>query len=163
MRAADLVLVSAVPVSHGNARNVEAAHEALVAGTPVWVDEGVRASDFAGVVDGLAAAGAQFFAGEEALLAAVRGRGAPSAGHAPIVGEATARAAAAPAGPGETPNEPEARRRETGRAALAAPAPPPCNTRGASQYAPRLPDGGFPGRAVRPRLERPQALSPTAA
>ena len=106
MRAADLVLVSAVPVSHGNARNVEAAHEALVSGKPVWVDEGVRVSDFAGVVDGLADAGAQFFAGEEALLAAVRGRGAPSDGRAPLVGEATARAAAAPGGPGETPNRP---------------------------------------------------------
>ena len=106
MRAADLVLVSAVPVSHGNARNVEAAHEALVSGKPVWVDEGVRLSDFAGVVDGLADAGAQFFAGEEALLAAVRGRGAPSDGRAPLVGEATVRAAAAPGGPGETPNGP---------------------------------------------------------
>ncbi len=106
MRAADLVLVSAVPVSHGNARNVEAAREALVSGKPVWVDEGVRVSDFAGVVDGLADAGAQFFAGEEALLAAVRGRGATSDGRAPLVGEATVRAPAAPGGPGETPNGP---------------------------------------------------------
>lgn len=106
MRAADLVLVSAVPVSHGNARNVEAAREALVSGKPVWVDEGVRVSDFAGVVDGLADAGAQFFSGEEALLAAVRGRGAPSDGRAPLVGEATVRAPAAPGGPGETPNGP---------------------------------------------------------
>ncbi len=40
---------------------------------------------------------------------------------------------------------------ETGRAArCAAPAPPPCTTRGATQYAPRQPDVGLPGRAVRP-------------
>jgi iron complex transport system ATP-binding protein len=74
MRAADLVVVCAVPVSHGNARNIEAAREALAAGIPVWADEGVRANDFVGAVDGLARAGAQFFAGEGALLAAVRGR-----------------------------------------------------------------------------------------
>ncbi len=106
MRTADLVVISAVPVSHGNARNVEAAHEALRAGTPVWVDEGVRANDFAGVVDGLTAGGAQFFADEEALLAAVRERGAPASGHAPIVGDATAHVAAAPAEPGGTPGGP---------------------------------------------------------
>ena len=79
LRAADLVVLSAVPISHGNARNVEAAREALAAGIPVWADEGVRANDFVGVVDELADAGAQFFAGEEALLAAVRGRSAPGA------------------------------------------------------------------------------------
>ena len=74
MRAADLVVVSAVPIGHGNARNVEAARQALKAGTPVWVDEGLRANDFAGVVDGLADDGARFFAGEEALLAGVLAR-----------------------------------------------------------------------------------------
>ena len=91
MRAADLVVVSAVPISHGNARNVEAAREALAAGIPVWADDGVRANDFAGAVDGLAAAGAQFFAGEEALLAAVRGRSAPGSGRAPVPSPAAAR------------------------------------------------------------------------
>jgi iron complex transport system ATP-binding protein len=75
MRGADLVLVSAVPVSHGNARNIAAAHEALAAGIPVWADESLRAGDFVGAVDDLAAAGARFFAGEGALLSAVRGRG----------------------------------------------------------------------------------------
>ncbi len=94
MRAADLVVMSAVPISHGNARNVEAAREALAGGTPVWVDEGVRTNDFAGVVEGLADAGAQFFAGEEALLAAVRARKAPASGRAPVVGAAAARVAA---------------------------------------------------------------------
>ena len=102
MRTADLVVVSAVPVSHGNARNVEAARQALLAGTPVWVDEGVRASDLAGVVDGLADDGAQFFAGEEALLAAVRGRSAPISGRAPIAGQAAARATDAPTEAGGT-------------------------------------------------------------
>jgi len=101
MRAADLVVVSAVPVSHGNARNIDAAREALAAGTPVWADEGVRANDFVGAVAGLAAAGAQFFAGEEALLAAVRGRSI--AGRA-ATQSAAAGSSAAPAGdPGERP------------------------------------------------------------
>ena len=36
MRAADLVMLAAVPVSHGNARNIEAVLEAAAAGTPVW-------------------------------------------------------------------------------------------------------------------------------
>jgi iron complex transport system ATP-binding protein len=94
MRAADLVVVSAVPISHGNARNVEAARAALAAGVPVWADDGLRANDFAGAVDGLAADGAQFFAGEEALLAAVRARSAPASGRAPAVGPATAQVAA---------------------------------------------------------------------
>jgi iron complex transport system ATP-binding protein len=82
MSAADLVVVSAVPVSYGNARNIEAAREALAGGVPVWADDGLRANDFAGAVDGLAADGAQFFAGEEALLAAVRGRSLPPGGAA---------------------------------------------------------------------------------
>ena len=99
MRAADLVVVSAVPVSHGNARNIEAAREALAAGVPVWADDGVRANDFAGAIDGLAAAGAQFFAGEEALLAAVRGRSAPGSGRAPVPSPAAAPVAAPPDGP----------------------------------------------------------------
>ena len=51
LRAADLVVVSAVPVSHGNALNITAAREALAAGIPVWADEGVRANDFAGATE----------------------------------------------------------------------------------------------------------------
>jgi iron complex transport system ATP-binding protein len=97
MRSADLVVVCAVPVSHGNARNIEAAREALVAGIPVWADEGVRANDFVDAVDGLAGAGAQFFAGEEALLAAVRGRS--MAGRAAAPGPATERVATGPVDP----------------------------------------------------------------
>ncbi len=79
MRAADLVIVTAVPVSHGNARNIEAALQALGEGTPVWADEGLRANDFAGVTDGIADAGVRLFAGEADLLEAVRrGEGAAS-------------------------------------------------------------------------------------
>ena len=99
MRAADLVIVSAVPVSHGNARNIEAAREALAAGIPVWADEGVRANDFAGITGALDAAGARFFTGEQALLAAVlarsaQGSGGPSAPDSP--------AALVAASPGES-------------------------------------------------------------
>jgi len=54
-------------------------------------------------VDGLTAAGAQFFAGEEALLAAVRGRSV--AGRLPVVGPAAQRLAAPP-GHGPEPVEP---------------------------------------------------------
>lgn len=75
LRAADLVLVSAVPVSRGNARNVDAACEALAAGIPVWVDQGVRAGDLVGVTDRLVDAGARLFAGEGELLAALRDGG----------------------------------------------------------------------------------------
>ncbi len=77
MRAADLVIITAVPVSHGNARNIAAALQALGEGTPVWADEGLRANDFAGVTDGIADAGVRLFAGEVDLLEAVRrGEGA---------------------------------------------------------------------------------------
>jgi iron complex transport system ATP-binding protein len=103
MRAADLVVVCSVPISHGNSRNIAAAQEALVAGVPVWADEGVRANDFVGVVDGLAAAGAQFFSGEEALLAAVRARSI--ADRPPIVGPVAERVAAPP-GHGPAPLQP---------------------------------------------------------
>ena len=49
MRAADLVMLAAVPVSHGNARNIEAVLEAAAAGTPVWAVRGVLDDDFTGV------------------------------------------------------------------------------------------------------------------
>ena len=148
MRAADLVVVSAVPVSHGNARNIEAAREALAAGIPVWADDGVRANDFAGAVGGLADDGAQFFAGEEALLAAVRGRSAPASGaraggrarHGAGRGPAAGRLAAGSGDVGETRRA--ARRARPPRL----PAPPGAST----QYEPRQPDRGLPGRAVRP-------------
>jgi iron complex transport system ATP-binding protein len=75
MRAADLVVIAAVPVSTGNVRNIEAALEVLAEGTPVWADAGVLETDFAGgVTAGLAGAGVRLFAGEDELLAAVRER-----------------------------------------------------------------------------------------
>jgi len=74
MRGADLVIVAAVPVSRGNARNLAAAREALAGGTPVWALNGLLENDFAGVTDGLADAGVRFFAGETELIAAVRAR-----------------------------------------------------------------------------------------
>jgi len=72
MRAADLVVIAAVPISTGNARNIEAALDVLAAGTPVWADAGVLESDFAGVTGGLANAGVRLFDDEAELLAAVQ-------------------------------------------------------------------------------------------
>jgi iron complex transport system ATP-binding protein len=53
VRDAEAVVVTAVPIGHGNARNIEAVRDALGAGTPVWVAEGLAANDFTGVVAGL--------------------------------------------------------------------------------------------------------------
>lgn len=74
MKAADLVIVSAVPVSRGNARNLAAAREALADGTEVWALEGLLENDFAGATGDLADAGVRFFAGEAELLAALEAR-----------------------------------------------------------------------------------------
>jgi iron complex transport system ATP-binding protein len=74
LRAADVVLVAAVPFGHGNARNVEALREALAAGTPVWAAAGVLENDFAGATGELRAAGVEFFAGDAELLAALAER-----------------------------------------------------------------------------------------
>jgi iron complex transport system ATP-binding protein len=52
MRAADVVMVTAVPVSHGNVRNLRAALESATAGTPVWALNGVLDGDFTGVTAG---------------------------------------------------------------------------------------------------------------
>ncbi len=79
MRAADLILVSAVPISTGNARNVQAALELAASGTPVWADAAVMEQDFDGVTAGLAAAGVRLFGGEAELLAAVLERPAAPA------------------------------------------------------------------------------------
>jgi len=71
MRAADLVMLAAVPVSHGNARNIEAVLEAAAAGTPVWAVRGVLDADFAGATGGLEPAGVELFADDAAMLAAL--------------------------------------------------------------------------------------------
>ncbi len=64
---ADLVILAAVPISHGNVRNVEAALAALEAGTPLWVAEGVRDADLTGATARLT--GARFFADDAEILA----------------------------------------------------------------------------------------------
>jgi hypothetical protein len=74
MRAADIVMVTAVPVSHGNARNIEAVLETVAAGTPVWAVRGVLDGDFTGVTAELEPAGVALFADEAGLLAALRER-----------------------------------------------------------------------------------------
>ena len=74
MREADLVVVAAVPVSHGNELNIRAALEAAAAGTPVWVSRGVLGDDFTGVTAELEPAGARLFADDAALIAELRRR-----------------------------------------------------------------------------------------
>lgn len=63
MDRADLVIVTAIPVSHGNERNIAAVMEAAGAGKSVWAAEGVLDGDFTGITAGLARAGARFYAG----------------------------------------------------------------------------------------------------
>ncbi|MGO8683967.1 MAG: ABC transporter ATP-binding protein [Thermoleophilia bacterium] len=72
VRAADLVILTAVPIGNGNARNVAAVYDALAAGQQVWVAEGIMQSDFVGVTADLSTSGARFFADEEAMLTALR-------------------------------------------------------------------------------------------
>jgi iron complex transport system ATP-binding protein len=71
---ADVVVVTAVPVSHGNERNIRAALEAVASGTPVYALRGVLDDDFTGVTAKLEPAGAELFADEAAVLAALRER-----------------------------------------------------------------------------------------
>jgi hypothetical protein len=71
MRTADLVMLAAVPVSHGNARNIEAVLEAAAAGTPVWAVRGVLDGDFTGVTGQLEPVGVELFADDDAMLAAL--------------------------------------------------------------------------------------------
>ena len=79
MRDADIVVVTAVPLSTGNARNVEAALQLAAGGTTVLADAAVMEMDFAGVTSGMAAAGVRLCGGEAELLAAVLERSAPGA------------------------------------------------------------------------------------
>ena len=72
---ADLVLLAAVPISHGNVRNVEALMAALAAGTPVWAAETVRDVDLTGATAALASAGVRFYPDDAAMLAALKARG----------------------------------------------------------------------------------------
>ncbi len=70
--AADLVILAAVPISHGNVRNLEAAHAALAAGTPLWAAAGVRDADLTGATAKLV--GAEFYPDDAAILAALEVR-----------------------------------------------------------------------------------------
>jgi hypothetical protein len=89
MSRADVVIVTAVPVSHGNARNIQAAVEAAAAGKPVWAARAVLDDDFAGVTGGLEPAGVRLFAGDDEVLAALRaGAWSGGAGDAPGPGSA---------------------------------------------------------------------------
>jgi len=74
MRSADLVMLAAVPVSHGNARNIKAVLEVAAAGTPVWAVRGVLDDDFTGVTGELEPAGVEFFADDAGMLAALSER-----------------------------------------------------------------------------------------
>jgi len=74
MRSADLVMLAAVPVSHGNARNIKAVLEVAAAGTPVWAVRGVLDDDFTGVTGELEPAGVEFFADDADMLAALSER-----------------------------------------------------------------------------------------
>jgi iron complex transport system ATP-binding protein len=74
MGTADLVMLAAVPVSHGNARNIQAVLEAAAAGTPVWAVRGVLDADFTGVTGELEPAGVEFFADDAGMLAALNER-----------------------------------------------------------------------------------------
>ena len=68
-RTADLVILTAVPIGNGNARNIAAVRTTLAAGQQVWIAEGVMHNDFAGVTADLDTAGGRLFADEEAMLA----------------------------------------------------------------------------------------------
>lgn len=71
MRDADMVIVTAVPVSHGNERNILAAMEAAATGKAVWAAKGVRDADFTGITARLDGVGVRFYADAAALHAAL--------------------------------------------------------------------------------------------
>ena len=58
---ADTIVVTAVPVSHGNERNISAALHALALGKHVWVADDLVAADFTGATAQLAPAGVRFY------------------------------------------------------------------------------------------------------
>ncbi len=72
--AAEVVVVAAVPVSHGNERNLVAALQAAAAGKPVWVASGIFDSDFTGMTASLATAGVQFYGLQSELFSALKSR-----------------------------------------------------------------------------------------
>ena len=69
MADADLVVLSEVPLGHGNVRNLEAVRAALARGAQVWVLEGLLDGDHTGAAVSLRDTAARFFADEQAVLA----------------------------------------------------------------------------------------------
>jgi len=66
---ADLVVVTDVPLGHGNERNLDAVKGALGTGVPVWVCEGLVSDDQTGAAASLRDTAARFFPDSQAMLA----------------------------------------------------------------------------------------------
>jgi iron complex transport system ATP-binding protein len=77
MAAADLVVLTGVPIGNGNVRNIEAVRGALAAGKQVWAAAAVCENDFTGTVAQISGAGLRFFADETQLMAELRRRERP--------------------------------------------------------------------------------------
>ena len=71
---ADVVVVAAVPVSHGNERNIVAAVQAAGGGKSVYAAADVLDGDLTGATAGLAAAGARIYDPADDLLAALEAK-----------------------------------------------------------------------------------------
>ena len=69
---ADVVVVTAVPLSHGNERNIAAALQAAAAGKPVWADAAILREDLCGAASALEPAGARLFRSTSAARRAGR-------------------------------------------------------------------------------------------
>lgn len=68
---ADAVVVTGIPVSHGNARNVAAARAAATAGTPVWAAAALFTGDAVGATAGLVADGVKVYEDDDQVTAAL--------------------------------------------------------------------------------------------
>ena len=66
---ADLVVLTDVPLGHGNARNLDAVQAALERGAPVWVLEDLLASDHTGAAASLRDTAARFVSDDAAVVA----------------------------------------------------------------------------------------------
>ncbi len=65
---ADFVVLAAVPLGHGNARNLDAVQAALGAGTPVWVAESLGQNDPGGLAAALAGPSLRRYGDEREVL-----------------------------------------------------------------------------------------------
>jgi len=88
IEAADLVVVTAVPVSHGNERNITAALYAVAAGKPVFAAAGLPDVDFTGVTRTLEGAGIRLYADTGEVRAALDELRATSGASPADVGDA---------------------------------------------------------------------------